>query len=67
MRMLLVRFTQDLLADIRSVVTHLRHDDGIEITTALDQIAASFPHRATHIRVRDRTRAILKAITWRII
>lgn len=43
--------TRELLADIRSVVTSLRHGDGIEITEALRQIAAPFPHPIAHIQV----------------
>jgi signal transduction histidine kinase len=54
---LLRQLTTELLADIRQVVSRLRRDDGLDVRSALEQLAAPFPRPAIHVDVDPAARA----------
>lgn len=45
------QLTAELLSDVRSVVSQLRRDDGLDIREALQRIAEPFPRPAIHVTV----------------
>jgi signal transduction histidine kinase len=50
------QLTAELLGDVRSVVSRLRHDDGIDIREALRRIAEPFPRPAIHLEIPEDAR-----------
>lgn len=50
------QLTDELLADLRGVVSQLRRFDGIDLRTAFEQLAAPFPVPQVHIDVERNVR-----------
>ncbi len=46
----------ELLDDVRSVVSRLRHDDGFDLKDALSRLAEPFPRPRVHLHVADAAR-----------
>lgn len=50
------QLTAELLADVRSVVSRLRHDDGLDLREALQRLAEVFPAPRVHVQLADDAR-----------
>jgi signal transduction histidine kinase len=51
------QLTRELLADVRSVVSHLRCDDGLDLRHALERVAEVFPRPTVHLEIGENSRA----------
>jgi signal transduction histidine kinase len=51
-----IQLGEELLSDIRAVVSRLRHDDGIDLREALQRLAELFPQPSILINVHDGLR-----------
>ncbi len=54
---LLRHLTSELMSDLRSVVSRLRQDDGIDLREAIQRIAEVLPSPAVHIQIEEAARA----------
>jgi signal transduction histidine kinase len=48
--------TSELLSDVRSVVSRLRRDDGLDLREALRRVAEVFPKPRVHLAIGEDTR-----------